>query len=88
MDAPEVVSAAALVYRDEQRRLEADSVFLAGATMAPVIQVKLAWVEGRPLDKRHIEDALTLVARQVAPGFEDVSREVVRKAFVEALDCS
>ncbi|TAK25869.1 MAG: hypothetical protein EPO40_21615 [Myxococcaceae bacterium] len=83
--APASVCAAAFVYRDAKGALEADFVFLAGATSEPVVQVELAWVEGRPFDAPHIELALGAIEGQVDAAHEAAARAVVREALLECL---
>ncbi|MDO9021590.1 MAG: hypothetical protein Q8S73_23765 [Deltaproteobacteria bacterium] len=83
--APPAVCAAAFVYRDAKGELEADFVFLAGATREPVVQVELAWVDGRPFDEQHIEHALAAIAAQVEPAHEAAARTAVRGALLECL---
>lgn len=84
-EAPASVCAAAFVYRDAKGTLEADFIFLAGATSEPVVQVELAWVEGRPFDEKHIEHALGALGAQVDPAKEADARSVVREALLECL---
>lgn len=83
--APASVCAAAFVYRDAKGCLESDFVFLAGATRKPVVQVELAWVDGRPFDAQHIAHALGAIAAQVEPAHEAAARAVVRDALLECL---
>lgn len=83
--APASVCAAAFVYRDAKGALEADFVFLAGATSEPVVQLELAWVEGRPFDAPHIELALGAIEGQVDPAHAAAARAVVREALLECL---
>jgi hypothetical protein len=83
--APASVCAAAFVYRDAKGCLESDFVFLAGATRKPVVQVELAWVDGRPFDAQHIAHALGAIAAQVEPAHEAAARAVVRGALLECL---
>lgn len=84
-EAPASVCAAAFVYREAKGSLEADFIFLAGATSEPVVQVELAWVEGRPFDEKHIEHALGALGAQVEPAQEAAARSVVREALLECL---
>jgi hypothetical protein len=83
--APASVCAAAFVYRDPKGSLEADFVFLAGATTEPVAQVELAWVEGRSFDEAHIAHALRSLPAQVDPAHEAAARAAVRGALMECL---
>lgn len=83
--APASVCAAAFVYREAKGSLEADFIFLAGATSEPVVQVDLDWVEGRPFDEKHIEHALGALGAQVDPAREADARSVVREALIECL---
>ena len=83
--APASVCASAFVYREPKGSLEADFVFLAGATREPVVQVELAWVDGRAFDEQHIEHALGAIAAQVEPAHEAAARTVVRGALLECL---
>ena len=84
-EAPASVCAAAFVYREAKGCIEADFVFLAGATREPVVQVELAWVDGRGFDEQHIEHALGAIAAQVEPAHEAAARTVVRGALLECL---
>lgn len=79
------VCAAAFVYRDAKGALDADFVFVAGATSEPVVQVELAWVEGRPFDEKHIELALGAIGGQVDREHEEAVKAVVREALLECL---
>ena len=84
-EAPASVCAAAFVYREAKGALEADFVFVAGATSEPVVQVELDWVEGRPFDEPHIELALGAIKGQVDSAHEAAARAVVREALLECL---
>ena len=83
--APASVCAAAFVYREPKGCLEADFVFLASATHEPVVQVELAWVDGRTFDEAHIEHVLGAIGSQVDPAHAAAARSVVGGALRECL---
>ena len=90
-----IVNAAALVYIDADHRVESEFIFIGGASLQPITQVRLSTLITNPLDEANIASAVKAVAPQVDPVGDtlgsaeyrrEMARVVVQRALLECLE--
>ncbi|MBI1259705.1 MAG: hypothetical protein GC204_19735 [Chloroflexi bacterium] len=94
-DAAAIVSAAAFIYLDPYGRVGSEFIYVSGASVQPIIQVRLETLTPNPLDEVHIASAVQGVASQVSPVDDDLgsaeyrremAQQVVQEALLECME--
>ena len=92
-DALAIVNAAAFIYIDPYGRVESEFIYVSGASVEPIIQIRLSDLIPNPFDEANIASVVQAVMPQInPPGTENADerreqvREVVQRALMECLE--
>ena len=83
--APTVVSAAAFIYLDPYGRVGSEFIYVSGASVQPIIQVRLETLMPNPLDEANIGSAVKSVAPQVNPVADDLGSAEYRREMAQVV---